>query len=123
MVNHLEVCGEKRWFVLVRNPKLFASLLNDVLNIHIVGVANGGEEVVFNLVVEAAREVVPEPASDAPVDASLALDGGPVVHVSLVLHLLLCLLHGCGAIAADRLESDRPAMSGRARAREGLLIM
>jgi len=53
--------------------------MEDRLDQHVVGVRDTREQVVLDLVVQTAREVVPEPRAGGPVHARLALHEGPVV--------------------------------------------
>ena len=86
VAQHLLVRNEKIGFALVRDAIFQASLLNDVLDVYIVGVADAREQMVLDLMRQATTEVVPEVRARTPVDAGLALDGRPII-VGYVLHL------------------------------------
>ena len=105
VAQHLLVRNEKIGFALVRDAIFQASLLNDVLDVYIVGVADAREQMVLDLMRQATTEVVPEVRARTPVDAGLALDGRPII-VGYVLHLAAsrsllrigpCLFHGGAA--------------------------
>lgn len=61
MIQHLAVSYKKIWFGLIRDSKLSTSILDNILNMYIVCVADTWEKMMFNLMTESATEMIPKP--------------------------------------------------------------
>ena len=61
MAEHLLVGNKEIRFALIRHTILQAGALNNVLDVTIVGMADAGEQMMLNLMLQATAEMIPEP--------------------------------------------------------------
>ena len=58
---HCPISSPQVRLAAVGHAKLLTSALDNILDVDIVSVTDGREQVVFNLVVEASRKMIPKP--------------------------------------------------------------
>ena len=63
MTKHFKVCHIQGRFTLIRHAELLARVSYNRMNVNVVGVANTGKQMVFDLMTQTSGEVIPEYAS------------------------------------------------------------